>query len=68
MGNWTAGVTLVYTMQDYQLTDSERDSTNQLIGPIDTVIEVVDEIVRGVIDWEGAGKKLQSYSGVQDVE
>lgn len=56
------------SLKNGTMTLRERDSTNQLIGPIDTVIEVVDEIVRGVIDWEGAGKKLQSYSGVQDVE
>lgn len=47
---------------------SERDSTSQLIGPIDTVISVVDELVKGNIDWEGASSKLESYSGVQDVE
>ena len=51
-----------------QLTCSERDSTNQLIGPIDTVIAVVGDLVKGEIDWEGASSKLESYSGVQDVE
>lgn len=47
---------------------SERDSTSQLIGPIDTVIEVVDAMVKGTMDWQGASGKLESYSGVQDVE
>jgi glycyl-tRNA synthetase len=46
----------------------ERDSTSQLIGPIDEVIATVDGLVRGTIDWEGASGKLESYSGVQDVE
>jgi glycyl-tRNA synthetase len=39
-----------------------------LIGPIDTVIEVVHAIVNGTMDWQAASGKLESYSGVQDVE
>lgn len=50
------------------MTLRERDSTSQLIGPIDTVVSVVDELVKGTLDWEGASSKLDSYSGVQDVE
>lgn len=50
------------------ITLRERDSTAQLIGSIDDVIAVVDDIVKGNIDWEGASKKLEAYSGVQDVE
>jgi glycyl-tRNA synthetase len=49
------------------MTLRERDSTAQLIGPIDTVISVVDELVKGTIDWKRAAGKLESYSGVQDV-
>jgi glycyl-tRNA synthetase len=29
---------------------------------------VVDELVKGSLDWEGASKRLDAYSGVQDVE
>jgi len=50
------------------MTLRERDSTSQLIGPIDTVIEVVHAIVNGTMDWQAASGKLESYSGVQDVE
>lgn len=50
------------------MTLRERDSTAQLIGPIDTVISVVSDLVKGEIDWQGASAKLDSYSGVQDVE
>ncbi|KAK1922630.1 hypothetical protein DB88DRAFT_512150 [Papiliotrema laurentii] len=50
------------------LTLRERDSTAQLIGPIDDVIATVDELVKGSITWEDASSRLQSYSGVQDVE
>jgi glycyl-tRNA synthetase len=32
------------------------------------VIAVVDELVKGTLTWEGAGEKLEAYSGVQDVE
>ncbi|WWD21320.1 glycine-tRNA ligase [Kwoniella shandongensis] len=55
------------SIQNGTMTLRERDSTSQLIGPIDTVISVVDELVKGTLDWEGASKKLDSYSGVQDV-
>jgi len=50
------------------MTLRERDTTAQLIGPIETVIGVVDGLVKGTLDWEGACSKLESYSGVQDVE
>lgn len=50
------------------MTLRERDSTSQLIGPIEDVISVVDQLVKGVLDWEGASQKLEAYSGVQDVD
>ena len=50
------------------MTLRERDSTAQLIGKIDDVIAVVDDLVKGTIDWKGATERLESYSGVQDVE
>ena len=50
------------------LTLRERDTTSQLIGPIDDVLAVVDGLVKGTLDWETASTKLQPYSGVQDVE
>lgn len=56
------------TLQNGTITLRERDSTSQLIGPIETVIEVVDELVKGTLDWAGASKRLDTYSGVQDVE
>ena len=54
----------------------ERDTTTQLIGPIDSVISVLVDLMRS----EGEGRKtweevcdekdgrLQVYDGVQDVE
>ena len=57
-----------YDNLSLKLRYRERDSTSQLIGPIDTVISVVDELVKGTIDWEGASGKLEAYSGVQAVE
>ena len=50
------------------ITLRERDSTSQLIGPIDDVISVVDELVKGTLDWQGASSRLETYSGVQAVE
>ncbi|WWC90967.1 glycine-tRNA ligase [Kwoniella dendrophila CBS 6074] len=56
------------TIQKGTITLRERDSTNQLIGQVDDVIEVVSQLVQGNIDWQGASSKLEAYSGVQDVE
>jgi glycyl-tRNA synthetase len=56
------------TLQNGTITLRERDTTSQLIGKIDDVIAVVDELVKGTLTWEGAGEKLEAYSGVQDVE
>ncbi|WVQ74441.1 glycine-tRNA ligase [Cryptococcus sp. DSM 104548] len=56
------------TIQNGTMTLRERDSTDQLIGSIEDVVSVVDELVKGTLDWEGASQKLQVYSGVQDVE
>ncbi|ODN97300.1 glycine-tRNA ligase [Cryptococcus wingfieldii CBS 7118] len=56
------------TIQNGTMTLRERDSTLQLIGSIEDVVSVVDQLVKGTLDWEGASQKLQSYSGVQDVE
>ncbi|BEJ00824.1 hypothetical protein CcaverHIS631_0506810 [Cutaneotrichosporon cavernicola] len=56
------------TLQNGTITLRERDTTSQLIGKIDDVIAVVDELVKGTLDWDSASKKLEVYSGVQDVE
>lgn len=45
----------------------ERDTTGQLIGPIDEVIRVVVQLVEGAIDWPRACELLPEYTGVQDV-
>ncbi|WVR08850.1 glycine-tRNA ligase [Kwoniella sp. DSM 27419] len=56
------------SLKNGTMTLRERDSTSQLIGKIEDVIEVVDQLVKGSIDWQGASEKLDAYSGVQDVE
>lgn len=47
---------------------SERDTTNQLIGPIDEVIATVTELVAGNIDWSEACRRLPAYDGTQAIE
>jgi glycyl-tRNA synthetase len=47
---------------------SERDTTDQLIGPIDDVIATVTELVEGTINWSEACRRLPAYDGVQAVE
>lgn len=46
----------------------ERDTTGQLIGPIEEVVETVIALVQGSIDWAEACKRLPAYDGVQAVE
>ncbi len=46
----------------------ERDTTGQLIGSIDAVIDTIIELVNGTIDWAEACRRLPAYDGVQAVE
>ncbi|KAG8948559.1 Glycine--tRNA ligase 1, mitochondrial [Tulasnella sp. 408] len=55
------------SVQNNTMTLRERDTTDQLIGKVDEVVEVVKDLVFGQLDWEGACKKLPKYTGVQDV-
>ena len=56
-----------YTDVNFE-TYSERDTTDQLIGPIDDVIATVTELVEGNINWSEACRRLPAYDGVQAVE
>ncbi|KAG1734206.1 glycyl-tRNA synthetase [Suillus paluster] len=63
------GVTLDFaSVQNRTMTLRERDTTDQLIGPIDDVITVVTELVQGTIDWPTACNRLPAYDGVQAVD
>jgi glycyl-tRNA synthetase len=45
----------------------ERDTTVQLIGKTDEVIELVKELCSGAIDWAEGSKRLPAYTGEQEV-
>ncbi|OJA20691.1 hypothetical protein AZE42_06035 [Rhizopogon vesiculosus] len=63
------GVTLDFaSVQNRTMTLRERDTTDQLIGPIDDVIAVVTELVQGTINWPAACQRLPAYDGVQAVD
>ncbi|KAG1880067.1 hypothetical protein F4604DRAFT_515825 [Suillus subluteus] len=63
------GVTLDFaSVQNRTMTLRERDTTDQLIGPIDDVITVLTELVQGTIDWPAACKRLPAYDGIQAVD
>lgn len=49
------------------ITLRERDTTEQLIGPLDQVVELVKRLGEGTVDWEGAKKELPAYSGEQAI-
>lgn len=46
----------------------ERDTTGQLIGDIEKVIEIVIELVQGTMTWTDACSILPAYDGVQAVD
>lgn len=48
------------------MTLRERDTTLQLIGTIDEVVQVVYELCRGDLSWTEAQQRLPAYSGEQD--
>lgn len=50
------------------MTLRERDTTAQLIGPIDEVIAVIKGLSEASLSWDDAQKKLPIYSGEQDVQ
>jgi glycyl-tRNA synthetase len=58
----------VLAIKNGTITLRERDSTAQLIGSIEDVIETVEHLVKGTINWQDASSKLEEYNGVQDVE
>ncbi|KAH7907057.1 hypothetical protein BJ138DRAFT_1161032 [Hygrophoropsis aurantiaca] len=63
------GVTLDFaSVANGTMTLRERDTTEQLIGPINDVIALVTELVQGNIDWVRACERLPKYDGVQAVE
>ncbi|KAG8221672.1 hypothetical protein J3R82DRAFT_1957 [Butyriboletus roseoflavus] len=63
------GVTLDFaSIQNSTMTLRERDTTEQLIGPIDDVIAVVADLVQGTLDWSTARERLAVYDGVQAVD
>ncbi|WFD03434.1 glycine--tRNA ligase [Malassezia obtusa] len=50
------------------ITLRERDTTAQRIGSVDQVIDVVQKLCTGRLDWTGACQTLPAYTGTQDVE
>lgn len=48
------------------LTVRERDSTMQLIGPIDDIIQTITALSNGSMTWEEARTKHPVYTGEQD--
>ncbi|KAH9950705.1 hypothetical protein B0H21DRAFT_721162 [Amylocystis lapponica] len=63
------GLTLDFaSVQNRTMTLRERDTTGQLIGPIDDVLATVSELVQGSIDWAEACRRLPAYDGVQAVD
>ncbi|KAG6861175.1 hypothetical protein C0995_002982 [Termitomyces sp. Mi166 len=63
------GITVDFaSVQKRTITLRERDTTDQRIGSVDEVIEVVSELVQGDIDWAQACARLPAYDGVQAID
>ncbi|GJN88435.1 hypothetical protein Rhopal_001401-T1 [Rhodotorula paludigena] len=61
------GVTLDFaSVKNNTMTIRERDTTLQLIGSIDDVIQLVAQLCRGDLSWAEAQQKLPAYSGEQE--
>jgi glycyl-tRNA synthetase len=50
------------------ITLRERDTTQQRIGSIDQVIDVISQLEKGSLNWKTACDVLPEYSGEQDLE
>ncbi|GAA5865978.1 hypothetical protein JCM8547_002902 [Rhodosporidiobolus lusitaniae] len=62
------GVTLDFaSTKNSTMTLRERDTTLQLIGKIDDVIQLVSDLCSGAETWEGAQKRLPLYTGEQEI-
>ncbi|PLW19394.1 hypothetical protein PCANC_00091 [Puccinia coronata f. sp. avenae] len=66
------GITVDFgSVKNGTVTLRERDSTKQVIGPIDEVIDIVREICLGDEEgkgWALASSRLEEYDGKQDVD
>ncbi|GAA5930831.1 hypothetical protein JCM1841_000202 [Sporobolomyces salmonicolor] len=61
------GVTLDFaSVKNGTMTLRERDTTLQLIGSIEDVIQLVSDLCSGAITWEDAQTRLPAYTGEQD--
>lgn len=49
------------------MTLRDRDTTTQLIGKVDEVIDVVRQLCAYQITWDDATKLLEAYTGEQAV-
>ncbi|KAG5734158.1 hypothetical protein E4T56_gene1236, partial [Termitomyces sp. T112] len=62
------GITVDFaSVQKRTITLRERDTTDQRIGSVDQVIEVVSGLVQGDIEWTQACAWLPAYDGVQAI-
>jgi len=62
------GVTIDFaSIKNNTMTLRDRDTTGQLIGTVDQVIDVVRQLCAFQITWEDATKMLDAYTGAQAV-
>jgi glycyl-tRNA synthetase len=54
-------------VKNQTMTLRERDTTLQLIGSIDEVISVVNDLCKATISWDEAQARLKPYTGEQEV-
>lgn len=63
------GITVDFgSVKNQTVTLRERDSTKQLIGSIDEVLKVLEDLCFCRIQWDEACDRLEEYSGTQDLD
>ena len=62
------GVTIDFaSLKNGTMTLRERDTTVQLIGPIDDVVKVIEDLVHARASWNDACARLPAYTGEQEI-
>ncbi|KAM0792538.1 Glycine--tRNA ligase 1, mitochondrial [Microbotryomycetes sp. NB124-2] len=62
------GVTIDFaSIKNNTMTLRDRDTTDQVIGSIDEVVSLIQDLCSGEVEWQEGSKRLPAYSGEQEV-
>ncbi|KAK4058718.1 Glycine--tRNA ligase 1, mitochondrial [Microbotryomycetes sp. JL221] len=62
------GVTIDFaSLKNNTMTLRDRDTTAQVIGKVDEVVTLIQDLCSGEVEWSEGSKRLPTYSGEQEV-